>query len=239
MHPDLSKLTNKEREAYQFLNTHQQLISYMSLRDIAKQTHISTATILRLITKMGYKSFQEYKFSLKEDESVDLSYDLTEIIKALKHLEDDYYEEKLYEIAGLLKETNAVIFHGIGGSAPIAAYGARKLAETGLFSFSSSDPFFINASMLKQRADIFLSISGNTKEILDLATLVSKDKESGQFSIAITANLSSELAKLCDWTIAYSLTIKRDQQFISTSQLVTVAIIEKLTYLIKTLSLLF
>ena len=53
MHPDLSKLTNKEREAYQFLNTHQQLISYMSLRDIAKQTHISTATILRLITKMG------------------------------------------------------------------------------------------------------------------------------------------------------------------------------------------
>ncbi len=236
MHPDLSKLTNKEREAYQFLNTHQQLISYMSLRDIAKQTHISTATILRLITKMGYKSFQEYKFSLKEDESVDLSYDLTEIIKALKHLEDDYYEEKLYEIAGLLKETNAVIFHGIGGSAPIAAYGARKLAETGLFSFSSSDPFFINASMLKQRADIFLSISGNTKEILDLATLVSKDKESGQFSIAITANLSSELAKLCDWTIAYPLTIKRDQQFISTSQLVTVAIIEKLTYLIKTLS---
>lgn len=236
MHPDLSKLTNKEREAYQFLNTHQQLISYMSLRDIAKQTHISTATILRLITKMGYKSFQEYKFSLKEDESVDLSYDLTEIIKALKHLEDDYYEEKLYEIAGLLKETNAVIFHGIGGSAPIAAYGARKLAETGLFSFSSSDPFFINASMLKQRADIFLSISGNTKEILDLATLVSKDKENGSFSIAITANLSSDLAKLCDWTIAYPLTIKRDQQFISTSQLVTVAIIEKLTYLIKTLS---
>ena len=236
MHPDLSKLTNKEREAYQFLNTHQQLISYMSLRDIAKQTHISTATILRLITKMGYKSFQEYKFSLKQDESVDLSYDLTEIIKALKHLEDDYYEEKLYEIAGLLKETNAVIFHGIGGSAPIAAYGARKLAETGLFSFSSSDPFFINASMVKQRADIFLSISGNTKEILDLATLVSKDNESGQFSIAITANLSSDLAKLCDWTIAYPLTIKRDQQFISTSQLVTVAIIEKLTYLIKTLS---
>ena len=236
MHPDLSKLTNKEREAYQFLNTHQQLISYMSLRDIAKQTHISTATILRLITKMGYKSFQEYKFSLKQDESVDLSYDLTEIIKALKHLEDDYYEEKLYEIAGLLKETNAVIFHGIGGSAPIAAYGARKLAETGLLSFSSSDPFFINASILKQRADIFLSISGNTKEILDLATLVSKDNESGQFSIAITANLSSDLAKLCDWTIAYPLTIKRDQQFISTSQLVTVAIIEKLTYLIKTLS---
>lgn len=236
MHPDLSKLTNKEREAYQFLNTHQQLISYMSLRDIAKQTHISTATILRLITKMGYKSFQEYKFSLKEDESVDLSYDLTEIIKALKHLEDDYYEEKLYEIAGLLKETNAVIFHGIGGSAPIAAYGARKLAEAGLLSFSSSDPFFINASILKQRADIFLSISGNTKEILDLATLVSKDKENGSFSIAITANLSSDLAKLCDWTIAYPLTIKRDQQFISTSQLVTVAIIEKLTYLIKTLS---
>lgn len=236
MHPDLSKLTNKEREAYQFLNTHQQLISYMSLRDIAKQTHISTATILRLITKMGYKSFQEYKISLKQDESVDLSYDLTEIIKALKHLEDDYYEEKLYEIAGLLKETNAVIFYGIGGSAPIAAYGARKLAETGLFSFSSSDPFFINASMLKQRADIFLSISGNTKEILDLATLVSKDKENGSFSIAITANLSSDLAKFCDWTIAYPLTIKRDQQFISTSQLVTVAIIEKLTYLIKTLS---
>ena len=35
MHPDLSKLTNKELEAYQFLNTHQQQVSYMSLRDIA------------------------------------------------------------------------------------------------------------------------------------------------------------------------------------------------------------
>ncbi len=89
--------------------------------------------------------------------------------------------------------------------------------------------------MLKQRIDIFLSISGNTKEILDLATLVSKDKDNGQFSIAITTNLSSEIAKLCDWTIAYPLTIKRDQQFITTSQLETVAIIEKLTYIIKTL----
>ena len=235
MHPDLSKLTNKELEAYQFLNTHQQQVSYMSLRDIANQTHISTATILRLITKLGYNSFQEYKFSLKQESTVDLSYDLSEIINALRHLEDDYYEEKLYEIAGLLKESKAVIFHGIGGSASIAAYGARKLAEAGLFAFSSSDPFFLNSSMLKQRADIYLSISGNTKEILDLATLVSKDKDNGQFSIAITANLSSEIAKLCDWTIAYPLTIKRDQQFISTSQLVTVAIIEKLTYIIKTL----
>ena len=236
MHPDLSKLTNKELEAYQYLSTHRDQVSYMSLRDVAHQTHISTATILRLITKLGYKSFQEYKFSLKQEPSVELSYDLTEIINALKHLEDDYYEEKLYEIAGLLKEANAVIFHGIGASASIAAYGARKLAEAELFAFSSSDPFFINASMVKQRADIFLSLSGNTKEILDLATLVSKDKENGQSSIAITANLSSELAKLCDWTIAYPLTIKRDQQFISTSQLVTVAIIEKLAYIIKTLS---
>ena len=96
MHPDLSKLTNKELEAYQFLNTHQQQVSYMSLRDIANQTHISTATILRLITKLGYNSFQEYKFSLKQESTVDLSYDLSEIINALRHLEDDYYEEKLH-----------------------------------------------------------------------------------------------------------------------------------------------
>lgn len=54
MYPDLSKLTNKELEAYQFLSTHQQQFSSMSLRDIVNQTYISTDTISRRITKMGY-----------------------------------------------------------------------------------------------------------------------------------------------------------------------------------------
>lgn len=34
MHPDFSKLTNKEREVYQFLSTHRDQVSYMSLRDV-------------------------------------------------------------------------------------------------------------------------------------------------------------------------------------------------------------
>lgn len=44
--------------------------------------------------------------------------------------------------------------------------------------------------MFKQRADIFLSLSGETKEILDLATLVSNDKDKGQFSVAIIEKLT-------------------------------------------------
>ena len=64
MHPDLSKLTNKELEAYQFLNTHQQQVSYMSLRDIANQTHILTTQNMEEYFKTMETRIKNYNLEL-------------------------------------------------------------------------------------------------------------------------------------------------------------------------------
>lgn len=233
MSADLGNLTKNELKLYAYLKNHPAQIIYMSMRDIAQATALSTATLTRLIKKMGYNSFSEYKYSLKKDNVQNASNTQSEIIQCLKRLEEDYYQENLEEMALLLKNMNVVIFHGIGSSGSIAAYGERKFSEAGMFAFSSNDPFFMNAKKIQKRADIFLSISGNTPEILELASRVAHDPNDESFSLAITANLESSLSALCDYTIAYPLTIKRTGSIVESSQIIAVAIIEKLAGLLK------
>lgn len=233
MAADLSNLTKNELKLYAYLKNHPTQIVYMSMRDIAQATALSTATLTRLIRKMGYNSFSEYKYSLKKDKQQTAGNTQDEIIQCLKRLEEDYYQENLEEMALLLKNMNVVIFHGIGSSGPIAAYGERKFSEAGMFAFSTSDPFFMNTKKIQKRADLFLSISGNTPEILELASRVVRDPNDESFSLAITANLESSLSALCDYTIAYPLPIKKDGFVVESSQIVAVAIIERLAAFLK------
>ncbi|MBP3276773.1 hypothetical protein [Kandleria sp.] len=78
---DYSLLSDKEREALDFILKHKKEVAYMSMREVAGQSHVSTATINRMAHKLGYMNYVEFKRSL----------DSLEIISCLNGLEEDYY----------------------------------------------------------------------------------------------------------------------------------------------------
>ena len=185
--------------------------------------------ILNFVKKMGYKSFKEFKLAYRLQERKSRAskrvYDDKQVIGALMQLDNEYYQEKLDIAKAMIGNHNNLIFTGIGNSGLIGTYGARIFSSVGKYANAISDPFVrINASM-EDTVIIALSISGKTPELL---RIVESCKILGAQIISITTNMKSPLALMSNVTIPYFLKTDTVDQIDLTSQILAVAIIERL-----------
>lgn len=201
----------------------------MTIREVANGVQVSTTVILNFVKKMGYKSFKEFKLAYRLQERKSRAskrvYDDKQVIGALMQLDNEYYQEKLDIAKAMIGNHNNLIFTGIGNSGLIGTYGARIFSSVGKYANAISDPFVrINASM-EDTVIIALSISGKTPELL---RIVESCKILGAQIISITTNMKSPLALMSNVTIPYFLKTDTVDQIDLTSQILAVAIIERL-----------
>ena len=223
----IEKLNEKEIKVYQYILAHSLEFPFMTIRELADKVQVSTTVILNYVKKMGYKSFKEFKlaYRLQERKAINLKriYDDKQVIGALIQLDNEYYQEKLHLAKVMIGNHNNLIFTGVGNSGLIGAYGARIFSSAGKYANVINDPFMrINAS---GTVIIALSISGKTPELL---RIVESCKTFGACIISITANMKSPLALMSDISIPYFLKIDNIDQIDLTSQILAVAIIERL-----------
>lgn len=225
----IEKLNEKEIKVYRYILTHSLEFPFMTIREVANGVQVSTTVILNFVKKMGYKSFKEFKlaYRLQERKSRESKrvYDDKQVIGALMQLDNEYYQEKLDIAKAMIGNHNNLIFTGIGNSGLIGTYGARIFSSVGKYANAISDPFVrINASM-EDTVIIALSISGKTPELL---RIVESCKILGAQIISITTNMKSPLALMSNVTIPYFLKTDTVDQIDLTSQILAVAIIERL-----------
>ncbi|MDP0941497.1 hypothetical protein Q6253_30145, partial [Klebsiella quasipneumoniae] len=72
----------------------------MTIRDLASQAHVSTSTIVRLCTKLGFEGWSDLKFylknQLKEKTPEEQHYDnMLEFNMFLRRMNTDNYQAKL------------------------------------------------------------------------------------------------------------------------------------------------
>ena len=120
-------------------------ISSLSLEKIADEAHISTSSVSRLISKIGFDSFQNFKYRL-ENENLNLKMRrmLTNTQRFIRSSDEDIVESlyvdavanlqqtrlnldihKLREIINVLKKSNSVTF--IGDSHELADFYTLQL----------------------------------------------------------------------------------------------------------------
>ena len=120
-------------------------ISSLSLEKIADEAHISTSSVSRLISKIGFDSFQNFKYRL-ENENLNLKMRrmLTNMQRFIRSSDEDIVESlyvdavanlqqtrlnldihKLREIINVLKKSNSVTF--IGDSHELADFYTLQL----------------------------------------------------------------------------------------------------------------
>ncbi len=125
--------------------------------------------------------------------------ELEAIKELVAHNEVDY--ETICDV--LMQCKGKVVFMGVGKSGHIGKKLAATFASTGTPSFfvHSTEAVHGDLGMIQpQDVVILISNSGNTKEVLsNLPTL----KIIGCPTIAFTSNPSSDLAKACDYCLAY------------------------------------
>jgi DNA-binding MurR/RpiR family transcriptional regulator len=227
---DWNSLSETEKIIYRYMQTNAEKLPFMRVRDIAQETYTSATSVMRLIRKLGYNSFNDFRYAVKEqakDQGVD---DIFAV------LSPDIYpttlQQDLQALGERVKEADNVIFLGIGNSGATAKYAARRFANIGVNSFPMTDFSYPIINKLKYSAVnivVVLSVSGGTPEVIEVVNQLKAERDIT--TIGITANIKSPLANLCDHVLAYTLPQRRLVRRLDlSSQVPATFILESLAY---------
>ncbi|CAI2411648.1 MurR/RpiR family transcriptional regulator [Serratia liquefaciens] len=204
-HKAIAELNALELLVYNYITKNKNTVMYMTIRELAEAAGVSTTTVLRFCKKMGCDGYSEFrirfKLYLEQTEAPPVDFGTSEIISFFKSINNDEFNQLIDQAVQHIAAAERIIFVGVSTSGALGKYGARFFSNVGKFSTHIDDPYYpINSDMYKSAVAIILSVSGETEEILRLAS---------QFSlhhckiISITNNETSSLARMADFNLSY------------------------------------
>lgn len=223
-------LENRIRRSYRFLSeTEKKAADYLleiqnnlvtkTIANLADETGVSQATIFKLVKKLGFDGFQDFKINIAANSSStisnpsliaynditssDTSYEIAmkvinSNLAAIQNLVPQINKKKLDHILEMVYESRTIHFFGIGGSSVVAFDSYQKFVRTNFRCNYIMDFHLQLMYTTKFTSDdvVFLfSHSGQSIETLNLAKAVAK---SGAKLIVLTGNPHSEMAHLAD-----------------------------------------
>lgn len=156
---EIQKYNETDIRVYKYIISNIEKIQYMTIRELAKENHVSTSTILRFCNKNNFDGYAEFKDALKNEITLQNARppmeDLQELSDFFARANSSAFEEKLLFAVDVLKKADLIIFTGMGSSGTLAKYGARY------FSSITNSPF----STLAKLSDWNFSYQLNTRRI--------------------------------------------------------------------------
>lgn len=221
-----------EMIVYNYVMKHRSEVVYMTVRELAREAHVSSSTVVRFCKKCDCDGYAEFKVKLKmylqDREKAEIRDSRAEIYHFFKSADTEENEEKLQAAMEIIRGAKQVIFVGIGTSGILGSYGARMFANVNKFSLSLSDPFYpITDGMAEDTAVIVLSVSGETTNTI---TTVNQFREKKCKIISITNDNLSTIAKLSDVNLNYFVTEKRIERSVNlTTQVPVIYLLDEMT----------
>ena len=191
----LKSLNDMEMLVYDYLMKNKEKVTYMTVRELADEVHVSTATVMRFCRKAGFDGYSEFKVKFKMF--------LNEEKNKKHQVNEDIQEIQLDEIADVVRDAKQVIFIGLGTSGILGKYGARYFSNLKKFSQYIEDPYFPIMEGMSDAVVIALSVSGETEQVVQMASDFKKNKCK---IISITNKSVSTLSKLSDYSLSYYVT---------------------------------
>ncbi|MBP1048411.1 MurR/RpiR family transcriptional regulator [Enterococcus sp. BWM-S5] len=238
--PELNPL---EYDIYHYIANNLKAVSYMRIRDLAEETHTSTASIQRFCHKFECNGFAEFKVklqlyadSLQKAQVSDV--DEAQYIHFLERVNDPFLKDKIEKAVDMLYDKGLVLFLGSGSSEMIAGYGMLYFSNLSQTALRIEDPSnypieWFPDDVLQNTCVIALSVTGETKEIIHYIKRLNTKKCP---IISITNGDSSTISRMSDLNIPYTInreTIYKtsdnhDKTIELTSQLPALFLIEKI-----------
>lgn len=228
---EIQKYSETDIRIYKYIVSNIDKIQYMTIRELAKELHISTSTILRFLTKNNYEGYSEFKNALKKENTLQTNYppmeDVQELSAFFTRTNSSAFEEKLLFAVDVIRKADLTIFIGMGSSGALAKYGARYFSNMGHFAVGLEDVFYpIESFRWKNTVVIAFSESGETEKLIEA---VNQFKQKNCCVLSITNSPLSTLAKLSDWNFSYNLNPRRiNGGYNGTTQIPVIFIIEAL-----------
>lgn len=229
----IKQLNELEMLVYDYILTHTEEIPSLTIRQLSECCHVSTSTILRCCTKLGFQGFSELKYALKKkqlqekEQALEQYYDATvQIDHFLKRINNDSYQKVIQKAVDMIVSANHVSFIGIGTSGVLGSYGSRYFVNLGLNAYSITDPFEpVPSRGLTTTLAIILSVSGETDVIIEKTETL---KRNGAAVLSLTNDETSTISRLADYNVSYYMPEARgkDTSLNLTTQVPVIALLE-------------
>ncbi|MGX7419370.1 MurR/RpiR family transcriptional regulator [Carnobacterium gallinarum] len=203
-------LSNSEQYLLAYIEEHLDEMPEISIVKLSEQANVSTATIVRTMKKLGYEGFTSFKHHLKEEEEHNPRFAIMEqvdqkireaiikneqeVTRTIQMLDSGTIEDAIQKI----KASKKIIIFARGFSELIAKEMMIKFQLMGKSCELHDDPNIIRSISKKISPDdivIFISLNGETPELVEAAKNCQHNKVS---SITFTANAEGLLAQLSE-----------------------------------------
>lgn len=217
--------SKKEKKIAKYILENPLEVSRMTVDELAKNSKVSTATIVRFCYTLGHKGYKEFSryfyhsvvdsLETKSVNIVNLPVEKTDFAQTIQKVSNlnieaiqnsvnvlDYVA--LEKTVDLILAASKVYIYAIGGSAVVAADFVFKLQRIGIDCqyFDAPHSQIFSAGILKDNdIALFISYSGETKDLLKTARIVKKTPAK---SIAISRFGDNSLSRLVDVNIHHS-----------------------------------
>lgn len=216
---DASQFTDIEKEVIQYILEHMENVSTMNIGDLAKETYVSNATIIRICRKLGYEGFRQLKHELTKDleakryaknevdfntpfgfrQSVpDIIHSLASLYQETTEITERYLNQGIIrDVAQKLNKAKRIFIFAMGDSMITCEGFANKMIKIGKFVHCAarySDQVFVAREMHSDDLALFVSYSGKSQIVECLPIL----KKKGIPIIGITSGKDSPVGKMAD-----------------------------------------
>lgn len=185
---DKYQLNDSEAEVLRFMKKNRQSLKTIGIRDVAKASYVSTATIINMAKKIGYSGYSELVFALGNSQS-DIAMPST------------FSNEEKAAFIDLLSEyrDKRIMILGSGFSQNLANYFSESLNLYGFRATANSHLEFLRQQV---QQDILLVIISNSGDTVRLAELGKMANDHHIDVIAFVGQKNSKIGSLATLTIS-------------------------------------
>jgi DNA-binding MurR/RpiR family transcriptional regulator len=182
---------------------HPQTVIKLSARELGHQCHVSEASVIRFVQKLGYEGLNDFKDALQHELATSqnpawsdpssantpaetLSRVIALCSQALQSLRSVLDADELANAADAMSKADVIHFFAAGGSVRVAQHAVFKLMRMGYLAFSDAEFYaqMAQTSVLTHHSVAFgISFTGGTKSVCDAMAVAG---DAGAFRICLT-----------------------------------------------------
>jgi RpiR family carbohydrate utilization transcriptional regulator len=244
------ELYEAEKKIADYVINQKEKVIEMTVSELAAQSNVSEATIVRFCKKCGLKGFYDLKINIAKDmvklkdSTVSNKLDSNNIGQSLQNILANKIEElkqtilmmdemEIKKILDIIKNARIVQFAAVGNTIPVAMDGTYKFNQLGISAVTNTiweTQLAFTYTLTKDDVVIVISNSGSAKKLVTLLEIANERKAT---TISITNHENSPVANESKYHINTSTREKLFLDEFSFSRVSAMVVIEVL-YLLLT-----
>lgn len=213
----VESLNETETYVYNYVVKNTKKVLNESIRELANNTHVSTATVMRFCKKMGCEGFNELKYRLKEnveesetEEQEKESY----YTNFVSYITTQAYLDSIQRTADIIKDSDSFAVVGLGIHSDFAKHTARLFCRIGYYCYGIDNSYYPIPELSKGESAIVMIAYEKSQE-KTLFEIVNRYKSKKYKIIMIASEDIGIMERLCDHVIYVSNGFVKMGQIIS------------------------